>query len=287
MILPHNSMKHVLRVNIPHWLARTLAALLGVCLVAIIGFFIFSATITARLVHYYALQGENKLQSQQIQSFFDKTNELETGIRELEQRDQELREMLGLQKPAKKKDLKINSISTPEELTNRLAALKEYVKSKDDDYKLMKDASTALVYKFNSMPSVAPINSLVFSQMGWRTHPFSGKSEFHQGVDIPTWVGCPVRAAADGVVVYSAWANGYGNMVMIDHNNGYKTIYGHNSRLLVKRGDRIFKGQVLAKAGSTGMSTGPHVHYQVEYDNKVINPNGFLDLNISSARVGQ
>jgi murein DD-endopeptidase MepM/ murein hydrolase activator NlpD len=119
--------------------------------------------------------------------------------------------------------------------------------------------------------------------MGWRMNPFSGRSEFHEGVDIPIWVGCPVRAAADGSVAYSGWSNGFGNLVMIDHGNGYKTLYGHNQRLMVKKGQQVFKGQVIAKAGSTGLSTGPHVHYQVEYHDKIVNPVNFLDLNIHSA----
>ena len=254
MVLPHNSMKEIVRINLPHWLATFLVGLGVTMAILIIVFFTYSSLIVGRLVHYYALQAENKYQEQQIKAFFDKTTELESGIRELEERDQELREMLGLQK-AEKKTLKLNDIQSPEECHQRLAAISDYIVRKKDEYKFLKDTSVAMVYKFNSFPSLSPASGVVFQKMGWRIHPFTGAPEFHEGIDIPVWVGCPVRVAADGVVTYAGWARGYGNLVMVDHGNGYKTLYGHNQRLLVSRGDRVYKGQVVAKAGSTGLST--------------------------------
>lgn len=283
MILPHNSMKEIMRINLPHWLAKCLAGIGIAIVLLVIIFFSYSAIIVGRLVHYYALQAENKYQEQQIKAFFEKTTDLENGIRELEERDQELREMLGLQK-AEKKTIKINAITTPEEGLQRLATLQQKIVSKKEHYAFLKEASVALVSKFNAYPSFSPANGVVYQKMGWRIHPIKGVPEFHEGIDIPVWVGCPVRAAANGVVVFSGWARGYGYLVMVDHGNGYKTLYGHNERLMVGRGERVYKGQVVAKAGSTGLSTGPHVHYQVEYNNKIVNPEHFLDLNIRSAR---
>ncbi|GBR77653.1 peptidase M23 [Candidatus Termititenax dinenymphae] len=84
-------------------------------------------------------------------------------------------------------------------------------------------------------------------------------------------------------MTFSGWDNGFGNVIIIDHQNNYRTIYGHNERNTVKRGDRIRKGQVIAQAGSTGISTGPHCHYQVEYKNRTVDPQRFLDVNIRQA----
>ena len=105
-----------------------------------------------------------------------------------------------------------------------------------------------------------------------------------RSIDIPTWTGSPVRSAGDGVVVYSGWSKGYGNTIMVDHGNSYQTIYAHNSMLLVRTGQRVTKGQMLAKAGSTGLSTGPHVHYEVRVNNHPIAPTQYLDLNIQTAK---
>jgi hypothetical protein len=143
MILPHNSMREVVRINLPDWLAKVLLGFLIILVLTIAGFFIYSSAITTRLIHYYALQAENKLQEQQIKAFFDKTKQLESGIKELEERDQELREMLGLQKPAQK-TLKLNSISNPFELKEKMAALDTYIQKKKEEYSLLKEASTAL-----------------------------------------------------------------------------------------------------------------------------------------------
>jgi murein DD-endopeptidase MepM/ murein hydrolase activator NlpD len=283
MILPHNSGREVFRINLPQWLAGILFFFVASAIISLLGFFIYSTTITGRLVHYYALKVENKLQDNQIKAFFERTKKLETGIRELEERDQELREMLGLQKN-RKTPVQLNDIMNVTQAKERMASLEQTVIEKLQEYKVLGEASTALAYKFNSYPSLSPVSAPVFQPVGWRIHPFTGRSEFHKGIDIPTWVGCPVRAAADGYATFAGWGKGYGELVMIDHGNGYTSLYGHNSRLLVKQGDRIYKGQVIAKAGSTGLSTGPHVHYEVHHNQSVVNAAQYMDLNIRSAR---
>lgn len=102
---------------------------------------------------------------------------------------------------------------------------------------------------------------------GWR----------HTGLDIPAPTGQPVYAAEGGVVITSGWSNGgYGYYIIIDHGNGVQTLYGHNSRLSVERGDRVVKGQVIGSVGSTGRSTGPHIHFEVRIDGNRVNPLGYL-----------
>jgi len=125
-------------------------------------------------------------------------------------------------------------------------------------------------------PSIWPTSGEVTSGFGWRNSPMGGGGELHPGIDIANSMGAPVVAAADGVVVQSGAAGGYGNMVQIDHGNGISTIYGHNSRIIVSAGQSVRKGQVVSYVGSTGKSTGPHLHYEVRVNGNAVNPIGFM-----------
>jgi len=116
----------------------------------------------------------------------------------------------------------------------------------------------------------------VSSYYGKRIDPFNGKKVFHHGIDIAGRQGSPILAVADGIITWTGRRSGYGRLVEIDHGNGYVTRYAHNKELVVKTGDRIKKGQAIALMGSTGRSTGPHVHYEVLLDGKTINPYTFV-----------
>lgn len=124
-------------------------------------------------------------------------------------------------------------------------------------------------------PSAA--STRVTSPYGSRIHPITGKQKFHKGLDIGAPNGSDVLAAADGTVVTSGWnAGGYGNYITINHGGGLVTLYGHNSKLLVSAGETVKKGQVIAKVGSTGNSTGPHIHFEVMLNGSVVNPYNYL-----------
>ncbi|MGB1109993.1 MAG: M23 family metallopeptidase, partial [Gammaproteobacteria bacterium] len=112
----------------------------------------------------------------------------------------------------------------------------------------------------------------ISSRYGSRRDPVSGKKSFHRGLDFAGKRGADVSAMAAGVVTYSGRKNNYGNIVIIDHGNGYVTRYAHNKENLVSAGDAVKRGQIIAKLGSTGRSTGPHVHLEVLKDGKFINP---------------
>ena len=115
------------------------------------------------------------------------------------------------------------------------------------------------------------------NEFGFRRNPFGGRTyEFHGGMDIDGERGDQVFAPANGVVVEAGWKGGYGNMVEVDHGNGLKTRYGHLSRIDVQIGETITRGQVLAYVGSTGRSTGPHLHYELRLNDRPINPRRFL-----------
>ena len=129
----------------------------------------------------------------------------------------------------------------------------------------------------DAVPSRVPVaNSYITSGFGNRADPFGRGGEFHKGIDFKASTGDPVMAVADGVVSFVGVRSGYGNVVEIDHGNGYVTRYAHNSRLLVHVGDLVHAGGVIAKAGSTGHSTGAHVHLEVWDHGHVVNPAPFL-----------
>jgi len=124
-----------------------------------------------------------------------------------------------------------------------------------------------------SIPSREPVENIsLSSDFGNRSDPFNGHKRMHQGIDIRGPLGTPVYATADGVVTRAQWANGYGNLVEINHGNGLETRYGHLSRLIAQPNERVRRGQLIGLMGSTGRSTGSHLHYEVRIAGNAVNP---------------
>lgn len=117
-----------------------------------------------------------------------------------------------------------------------------------------------------------PVTGTITSPFGWRSNPFGGGPEFHQGLDIAAPMGTTVTAAAAGTVIMAQWYGGYGNYVLIDHGGGYSTGYGHLSAIYVASGQSVQRGQAIGAVGSTGQSTGPHLHFEVRIAGKPVDP---------------
>ena len=129
-------------------------------------------------------------------------------------------------------------------------------------------------------PSIWPVAGELTDGFGGRSNPFGGGSfEFHTGQDIATLWGTPVMAAANGRVIFAGWQNGYGQIVIIDHGGGLTTRYGHLSHVDVLEGQKIGRGETLGRVGSTGRSTGPHLHYEVRINDEPVNPRQYLPHN--------
>lgn len=126
-------------------------------------------------------------------------------------------------------------------------------------------------------PSLWPVAGTLESGYGGRRNPFGGSSvEFHTGQDIEVPMGTPISAAADGTVTYAGWMNGYGNLVIVDHGGGLSTRYGHMSHIEANVGEQVERGQLIGLVGSTGRSTGPHLHYEVRINDKPVDPLPYL-----------
>jgi murein DD-endopeptidase MepM/ murein hydrolase activator NlpD len=123
-----------------------------------------------------------------------------------------------------------------------------------------------------STPSIWPTKGWMSSRFGYRTSPFTGQKEFHKGIDISTRMNAPVIAPANGIVSHVGWNHGYGRVLTIEHGYGVKTKYAHLQKILVKKGKHVKRGETVALVGSTGRSTGPHLHYEVHLNRVAVNP---------------
>jgi len=133
--------------------------------------------------------------------------------------------------------------------------------------------------RLSCVPSINPVDSQdawISSGFGYRSDPFTGKRRFHDGCDIVAPRGTSILAPADGIVTFGGWRDGLGRTVEIEHGDGYITMYGHSQKLFVKKGDLVKRGDLIAQIGSSGRSTGPHLHYEIQHNGKLINPYKYL-----------
>ncbi len=140
------------------------------------------------------------------------------------------------------------------------------------DLSVLEQKFVAQAQLLSSTPSIAPVRGILTDGFGGRSDPFTGEKGTHNAIDISSAVGQAVRAPADGIVVKAEWANGYGNVIYISHGYGYSTRYGHLSSYAIRPGQRVKRGDVIGYVGSTGRSTGPHLHYEVRLNNNPVNP---------------
>ena len=164
-----------------------------------------------------------------------------------------------------------------DELVAALDDFSEQLNRREREMRVLQELMVAGKMREQVHPSGLPVRKgWMSSGFGLRTDPFTGRRKRHSGVDFPGKTGTDVIAVAAGVVTVAGWRGGYGKLVQINHGNGYETRYGHNSKLLVKVGERVHKGQLIAAMGSTGRSTGPHVHFEVHHHGKPVNPAAYI-----------
>ena len=173
--------------------------------------------------------------------------------------------------------------TTPQEgakadvLSLSLALLKSQVEDREMQLRILQDVLHDRNIAIEAMPNHTPVRTgWISSGYGWRKDPFHGRRMFHHGVDIAARYKTQIQAAAAGLVTFSGHKSGYGKVVEINHGNGYRSRYAHAYSLLVKKGEIVSRGQPIALVGSTGRSTGPHLHFEVLEDGKSVNPMSFL-----------
>ncbi len=174
-------------------------------------------------------------------------------------------------------DMEAEDVAVPDFL-RALDNLAREIDDKQQQLELLDSLLAEQQIQTESFLSGRPVNrGWISSTYGRRIDPFTGKLAWHQGIDFATGrTGVDVKAVAAGVVTYAGDKQGYGNMVKVNHGNGYETLYAHNEKLLVKPGDIVKKGQVITLSGNSGRSTGPHVHFEVHKNGRVVDPSSYV-----------
>jgi murein DD-endopeptidase MepM/ murein hydrolase activator NlpD len=237
-----------------------------------------------------ALQAQATAQRDQLHAIDVQADSLAGQLQAIQRQDAEIRRLLGVRAlpdvKARPTHGAIKTTATPTvagvqarlaRLTQvseqRLAASAVFSRLAQRVLQLRRVAFAARTRMIAALPSLNPVDGTISAGFGWRVNPWP---EFHQGLDLAADYGTPVRAAADGVVQTAGWDGGFGIKVAVDHLNGYQTWYAHLSRVAVRPGERVRKGQTIAFVGATGEATGPHLHYQVMLNGAAINPAPYL-----------
>ncbi|PLX77288.1 MAG: peptidase M23 [Desulfuromonas sp.] len=281
LIIPEGS-HQVRRFNIKR---SVLKACLACALVVMTGFgamtvdYIVSELDQAELER---LQTENRQQRNELQSLVAGLEDLQKEMRLMAQTDAKVRILADLSKP---KTDAMAGIGGPPEIdeNDSFAQLQTRIDQMRRDIDLRRESQEEIqgfLHDQRSMvgakPSGWPVKGWLTSSFGMRKSPFTGKRKMHEGYDIAARTGTPVYATADGVVSKAETVPGYGKLVVIEHGYGYRTYYGHNSKLHVRAGQRVTRGEKIAAVGNTGRSTGSHVHYEVRRNGVPVNPKKFI-----------
>lgn len=222
-----------------------------------------------------SLEKTNGFQEKQINEFQDKTEKINKNLSQLMELETKIKVLLndeGIKKKLSRGgSTKTQGFNIQEDIDLKIANLQNLV-----------DAINKQISVQRKIPSILPCRGIITSYFGNRFHPVAKRYKFHSGVDIANDKGTPIHAAGDGVISFAGRMGGYGNIVIINHENGYESLYGHNSKLLVKEGQVIKKGEEIALMGTTGVSTGNHSHFEVRKNKKPINPfNLVKDLQVN------
>lgn len=271
-------------------------------LVLSVGFLGGSAYFTQKYLGYQkdqqelaSLRREGKIQKIQIDKFGKRVRTFETEMSRLERFEKKLRIITALEKSPTSQDgnwgvggpyglsshsfnssLQKETQSMLDRMAGDLEILTNQVKMRQISFQELDEHLKNQQSLLASTPSIWPTRGWVTSGFGFRKSPFTGIPEKHEGFDIAARMGSPIHATAEGKVLRSGRAYGYGNMVEIDHGYGVITRYGHNSKNLVTVGDSVRRGQVIAQVGNTGRSTGPHVHYEVILNGIPVSPKNYI-----------
>jgi murein DD-endopeptidase MepM/ murein hydrolase activator NlpD len=245
--------------------------------------------IKTRMPQLSRLQMENELQKTQLQHLARRIDETLTRMCELKEFDRKLKIMVNLEngdeaqefqgiggsEPGAKRPLLTMAGNRAEffrSMHRSLDALDSEITTSEQDkaelYKFLENQKVILA----STPSIWPTKGWLSSRFGYRMSPFTGKKEFHKGIDISTRIGAPIVAPADGIVSKVYQDRGYGNVLCIHHGYGVSTKYAHLKNALVKKGQFVSRGETIALVGKTGRTTGPHLHYEVHLNKVAVDP---------------
>ena len=260
------------------------------------GMTLWAGFISGKHIDYLAIKADNKIMKARMLFFADQIKKSKEMLAQVKQNDDHIRSLLAMDS---KRIIIENDLGAGGPTPIESSALSMLLSGKIDtiDYQDISKQSFELLeeYKasmksysevinhiakqremFRYTPSIWPCKGIISSPYGIRFHPIFNTKFFHPAIDIANKKNTPIVATADGVVAFSGWMRGYGNVIAIEHGHKYRTVYAHLAKMLVKKGELVTKGQEIAKMGSTGRSTGPHVHYELHLNKRPINPMKYL-----------
>ncbi|WP_350343662.1 peptidoglycan DD-metalloendopeptidase family protein [Proteinivorax tanatarense] len=284
MILPHSNDKP-LRFNLPILAIQITGVLILLVLIGFIGFFAKYIDMAGSMSELEELRLENQEKSKQLENLAEQTQNVLEEFKQIEELQDQLKELTDYEEQEgeslKETDdersfFTASRGSTSVERTEISLSLlsNELPSQKENMDTLVSDAEKQAKRQAHT-PSIRPTTGRVSSPFGYRNHPFTGARQFHSGVDIANSTGTPIKATANGTVVRASYNGGYGNMIIIDHGYGYTTYYAHLSEIEVRTGQKVTKGETIGQMGSTGQSTGPHLHYEVRVRGNPVNPTDY------------
>jgi murein DD-endopeptidase MepM/ murein hydrolase activator NlpD len=258
MLIPHSSTKP-LNLKIP-----SIGIFVSILLWILGTIYIFSIAVNA--FEYQSMKNKLNYYSKQF-------SELRLTMWSLKKAEKEFRKLFSLDS----KEKVLENIDNPgsgsidmENLKNEIAKSMERISEIKNYLRLQKNIYLAT-------PTGLPVRGAITSNYGKRDNPITGEEEFHSGIDIATSPGTPVSATADGIVSFSGWNGGSGNLVVLEHGFGFSTFYAHNKMNNVKVGQKVRRGDVIGYIGSTGNATGPHVHYEIWKNGSSVNPKKYIE----------
>ncbi|MDA8415061.1 MAG: M23 family metallopeptidase [Desulfobacteraceae bacterium] len=256
MLIPH-SRSNSLRVKMPFLVLASLLVFAGIG-------FVYTAALSYRVVDYYQTKRKLAYLSSQFQ-------EMRTTMTALKESESQFKRLFSFDSKKQVFDAMENSnegsidIEVLKKEINAsmasVAEVREYLSKQKDIYQVT--------------PRGWPVDGRISSGFGMRLHPKYHTEKFHTGIDLSVPTGTPVHATADGIVSFSSWSPGNGNIVVVEHGQGFSTVYAHNSKNLVKVAQTVHRGDIVADAGSTGVTTGSHVHYEVWKNGRYVDPTEF------------
>jgi len=259
MLVPHSRFSSR-SIRIPVFAAATF------CVLACMGA-LFTISLSIQAVDYYRIKREHAQMSRQF-------SEMESTMASLKESESRFRKLFSL---GSRKEVLKNLESGSDEGAIDVDVLKKEIESSMSAVEEIKKYLAKEQDSFRITPTGWPAGGKISSGFGMRTHPRYGGRKLHTGIDITMPVGTPLHATADGVVSFADRSGGNGNIVVIEHGKGLSTVYAHNTKNLVRAGQAVKRGDVIAHSGSTGISTGPHLHYEVWRNGQSVNPAPFLE----------
>jgi murein DD-endopeptidase MepM/ murein hydrolase activator NlpD len=295
MIIPENAAK-ARQIHIPAWVIRASLVVMPILFLIALTLLLDYRFVANQVFENRELQSENRRLRQDVQLYKNRMDSVESSLQRIENFSARLKMITNLMdrdQLSQHLDLPIPNASTnvsfaettplDENQKEKIQIDQEFEKTSNqslvleqslhDLYELLSDQKSFL----NALPTKKPADGYFSSGFGVRVSPMGdGVEKMHEGLDIAAVIGTPIHAPAQGTVIYAGKKSGYGNIVIVDHGYGLETWYGHTSKILVKAGQLVRRGQTIALVGNSGHSTGPHVHYEVRVHGIPVDPLSYI-----------